>query len=193
MLRRPPYADLVHEIAGIHSEYTIKFIESAGSLIFAGGTQESAETSESITIIDAAGREVTIEQPVDRIVFTHHMVEEHIATIGAWEKVFELQPDVIITLAGCGDPELEELINKLEPDIPVVLIDAANPQKSIEIMNLLGTVLGKEERANEFSAYWNKYETIISEKLATLTDEQKPRVFTLCQSTDLKMSEQCPT
>jgi iron complex transport system substrate-binding protein len=94
-----------------------------------------------------------------------------------WEKVFELNPDVFITTSNWGDPSLEVLIERLEPEIPVVLIDSSNPQNSIETMNLLGKLFGEEERAKEFADFWNKYDTLISNRLEGIAEEQKKRVF----------------
>jgi iron complex transport system substrate-binding protein len=49
-------------------------------------TKNASEYSR-ITIIDALGREVTLEKPAERIACTHYSVDEIIKAVGAWDRV----------------------------------------------------------------------------------------------------------
>ncbi|NPE27851.1 ABC transporter substrate-binding protein [Methanococcoides sp. SA1] len=46
-----------------------------------------ADINSQITIIDALGREVTLDKPAERIAYTHYAVAELISSVGAWDQV----------------------------------------------------------------------------------------------------------
>jgi len=165
-----------------------------------------------LTLIDSADRVVTVEKPVEKVVFYHQATAEAISLLGAWnrvissdywtkdeilfpgigelpvvggpmgaydinfEKVFELDPDIFLTTAG-PEPGLEDVIDNLEPEIPVVALNFYEPSTMLENLRKLSYILNTKEEGEEFIAF---YEGVISEievKVAGLTDEEKPRVF----------------
>ena len=169
--------------------------------------------AETITIIDAAGREVTITKPIERIVSGHVLNSEAVKLLGAWdrvvgrdlytadeilfpgaselpvcrapmgyyninfEKVLELKPDIFLTWYVPGAPGLEELIDKLEPEISVVFLNFENPVTLVENIRKLGLILDKEKEAEEYIAFYERVVNGIREKTAGLSEGEKTQVF----------------
>jgi iron complex transport system substrate-binding protein len=173
---------------------------------------EAAEP-ETVTIIDAIGREVTIKKPIERIAFTHPTTGEMIKVVGAWDRVvaidynarnellfpganelplvdgpmciydlnfeemFEAHPDILLTVR-VPMPGFEDMLAKLEPEIPVVVVGNPNaPEAWTDGVTLLGSILDQEEEAGEFIAWYEEVEADIRGRTAGLSEEEKPRVF----------------
>lgn len=96
------------------------------------------------------------------------------------EQVIALDPDVIIfPLWDEGDEAVMADIEKLEQaGIPSVFVDFYtdpfnNPVESIELM---GEIVGEEERAAEISAYYQEQVDLVADRLADI-DTAKPTVY----------------
>ncbi|MCG8551569.1 MAG: ABC transporter substrate-binding protein, partial [Desulfobacterales bacterium] len=170
-------------------------------------------TSDQITIIDAAGRQVTIQKPIKRIVYNHVNAAEAINILGAWnmvvggmigsispklfpgieempnciasgnpfdidyESVFELQPDIFLTLQSMI-PGYNDIVEKLEPSIPVVaLVNTADPDSFDTSVRMLGAILDEQEKAEEYISWCNSIKNEIGSRIENLSETDQPRVF----------------
>lgn len=93
-----------------------------------------------------------------------------------YEKVFELDPDLFLTMA-MPIPGLETVRDKLEPEIPVVALNFENPATLAENMRKLGLILGKEKEADEYIDFYQRVVNGITEKTARIPEAEKPRMF----------------
>lgn len=64
-----------------------------------------------------------------------------------------------------------------EAGIPVMEEKFIDPSRTIVVMENLGRVLGKEERAHELISFIEKYQDAIKKQIATLPKEEVSRVF----------------
>jgi len=93
-----------------------------------------------------------------------------------YEKIIELEPDVVIT--GHDWPPAGELEEKVEPaGITVVRMNCAPIPIYIEEVKKMGYIMGKKDRADEFIDWYNSYMNIITDQVGKLSEEDKPRVF----------------
>ena len=144
-----------------------------------------------ITVMDSAGRTVTLKKPPERvIVLTTYWaeilrilgVDNRIVGIGKyipydpylksirnktvvgsvfhglnWETVAGLKPDLIITDWYGGKYEDGEIIKKAqELGIPVIALQAKTVEDNIKVVELLGKVFDKEEKARELAGWMQK-------------------------------------
>lgn len=99
------------------------------------------------------------------------------------EKVIALQPDALVLPLGL-QKKSPDIIKKLEAaGIPTVFIDyhtesVENHTKSIQLM---GKILGKEQRARELATYHQEQVNKIYSRLKTIT-KPKPKVYVECAS-----------
>ncbi|NPE27846.1 ABC transporter substrate-binding protein [Methanococcoides sp. SA1] len=174
----------------------------------------SADKNTQITIIDALGREVTLDKPAERIAYTHFAVAEIILAVGAWdqvvardgyisdenfylgleeipaissatnnldvnyEKIIEAQPDVFIMPSfGWHADNIDEIIDTLEPEIPVVFVEPLNPDTFLETVQIIGLISGNEAQAHEYIDFYNGiYNPIVAES-SKLSPEERVNVF----------------
>lgn len=97
------------------------------------------------------------------------------------EKIISLKPDLAIFGSGSHGPDAKsaDVIRQLEAaGIPIVFIDfRLHPFKNtIPSMALLGKVLGKEKKANEYIAFYKSRMDIISKALKGKT-ATRPKVY----------------
>ncbi|SEK18423.1 ABC transporter substrate-binding protein [Parapedobacter koreensis] len=98
------------------------------------------------------------------------------------EQIIALKPDLAIFGAGSHGPDAKstDIIRQLEAaGIPIVFIDFrlhpfTNTVPSIEV---LGKVLGQEQKAAEFVAFYNRRMNHIQGTLARQNDLKKPKVY----------------
>lgn len=174
---------------------------------------ETAAEVKTVTITDAAGREITVNLPVERVAYLHPAIAESLVIVNAWdrviakdnytfdtlifpgldnmpvlpyfesgsvdyEKIIELQPDVLLVLPTAGGIDLNEAISKLEPEIPVISVfdtnDADTWSKGIE---LLGAVMQREEEAQAFASFVQSIEDSVTAKTSGLVEADKPSVL----------------
>ncbi|MFZ7130892.1 MAG: iron ABC transporter substrate-binding protein [Eubacteriales bacterium] len=91
------------------------------------------------------------------------------------EEIIKLEPDVIFVVSDYPQPD--ELSSKT--GIPVVAI--ASPELFDGIMNtsleIIGEVLGKEDRANEINDYMDKAQKDLNDRTKDISHESKPTVY----------------
>lgn len=98
------------------------------------------------------------------------------------EQIISLKPDLAIFGAGSHGPDAKsaDVIRQLEAaGIPIVFIDfRLHPFKNtIPSIEVLGKVLGQEERATQFIDFYNRRMNYISGMLARHPDVKKPKVY----------------
>lgn len=167
----------------------------------AAGTVVS-ETDTELTIIDQAGREVTVVRDPESIALCYRVVIRFLINLGKGDRITgigkseafleEVQP----SLKDCADvgkgvADIEALA-ELKPDlfihkasdtetleavqkigIPAIGIDVETPEEMVTALDLLGKVCGAEDKAQELIDY---YQTSIerSRKLAdSISDEDR--------------------
>lgn len=97
------------------------------------------------------------------------------------ESIISLQPDVVLASStGANYNALEPAFDNLRAaGIECVFFDfhAQTVEKHCQSVKLLGTILGEEERAEEIAAFYTEQMAVITDRLAELPDEARPRVY----------------
>jgi len=91
-----------------------------------------------------------------------------------YEKIIELDPDLVLITSETH--LVEEVPNNLPTTIPVVSLDfdRAGAKKMASEIQMLGTILGEKEKADELTNFILKYEGIVEDRTADLGDDDKP-------------------
>ena len=148
---------LVPDPAGIIVGWTGDFEKSGGLLYQA--YREHFPAIDNIPLIGTSGKETV-----------------------STEQIISLKPDLAIFGAGSHGPNARsaDVIRQLEAaGIPIVFIDfRLHPFKNtVPSMAVLGKVLGQEQKANEFIAFYNRRMNHISGTLAKHKDINRPKVY----------------
>ena len=140
----------------------------------------SSYSAEAMRTLDATDRIVGVSDTIiDRCpVFMPELMD--IPSVGKSftpdiERIFVLAPDTILAYATSLPPE--KLDDKLPEDICVIRLGFEKPEFMRDDFGKLGYLLGKEDRAGEIIDFYDEYTEIISERVAGLSDEEKPRVY----------------
>jgi iron complex transport system substrate-binding protein len=91
------------------------------------------------------------------------------------ERILVLKPDTILAYATSCPPE--KLEDKLPDDICVIRLGFEKPGFMTGDFEKLGYLLGKEDQAGAIIDFYDVYMDIINERVAGLSDEEKPRVY----------------
>lgn len=171
--------------------------------LFGGFGQANAASS--VMVVDVREQVVTVSQPVERIVCISSALNELLTVLGAGDRIvgrdrasdfpaileplpivaensfrpqieaiLELQPDLVIAdtmLSADNRAKLESF------GIPVVVERGSDPERLFDAIRNLGLVVGRTERAEDIIAFIGEYESLIMERVATLDESEKPRVF----------------
>jgi iron complex transport system substrate-binding protein len=182
-------------------------------------------SKETITVMDLAGRTVSLDLPVERVVITFNF-EEYLAAeggddpferIAGWtrnywdgrrqwtwekytdafpeiedipdvgyihkgtfstEKVLSLKPDVVIMCVVDYEAATDDVKKLEEGGVPVVCVDyhSETLESHSQSTMLLGTVLGREERAQELVDFYQEQVEEVTSGLENL-EEPKPTVY----------------
>lgn len=159
------------------------------------------ESAESVTVIDQAGREVTVPRGVQSIAMSYRVVARFIITLGDGDKIRGIgkTEEFLYTLAPTlkdavdvakGVPDLEGLA-ELAPDlylhratdadgldavqelgIPAIGLSFETPDEMKTALTILGAALDKKERAAELIAYYDKKIEDDSRTAEEITDKK---------------------
>lgn len=93
------------------------------------------------------------------------------------EEIIKLDPQVIVmsTYAKCDPDELQA-----KTGIPVVSVpgsDTTLDDKAYETIRILGELYGKEERAEDLTAYLHSIEADLEARTGSIADEEKPSAY----------------
>ncbi|MHB8117971.1 MAG: ABC transporter substrate-binding protein [Methanothrix sp.] len=164
-----------------------------------------AGSAEKVNVVDFTGCSLSMDAPVLRVVSLGTGVAGYIYALDGGQSLVGrdsysyFPPDLQKTaIAGKSSysPDLE-LIMKLHPNlviadsmlseenrkklenagIPVMMEWITDPAKGTKVMEDLGLVMGKEERAQELIGFIKKYQDLIQERTAGLKQEDMPKVF----------------
>ncbi len=121
--------------------------------------------------------ETTVTRPYN---YVHNEAFKRLPVIGAnykpnTEAIISADPQVIVLSATSG-LDAEDLQNKT--GIPVAVIpgsDTTLDEKAFESLRIIGTLLGKEQRAKELTAYLQDMKKELSDRTANIQD--KPSVY----------------
>jgi iron complex transport system substrate-binding protein len=95
-----------------------------------------------------------------------------------YERVVELEPDVVITSTDAWVSESFGDVSKLESlGLKAVMFDYTNPSTLPEEMKILGIMVGNEERAEEYNDFFYSTFNLVDEQVEDLAPEDKPRVY----------------
>ena len=169
-------------IVGKEKELTI--VDSADRIVTVKKPVEKIVTltvasTESSKILKAQDKVVGVVEYIkdDEVLFPEL---SELPSVGTWytgvdyEKMFELDPDIVITYVGYT-PDLEEM---LEPaGITVVRLDLYKPVIMINEIKKLGYILDTDDEAEEFIDFYEKCLNSIKEKAEDIPEEDKPRVY----------------
>lgn len=93
-----------------------------------------------------------------------------------YEKLFELDPEVLFVPGGPGI-DVQGIIEKVYPEIPVVVFDFMDIELLSVSIEKMGKILGKEAKADKFKVFNDSLLSVIGGRIQTLKDSGKPRVF----------------
>lgn len=97
------------------------------------------------------------------------------------EAIISLQPDVVLASStGANYNALEPAFDNLRAaGIECVFFDfhKQTVETHCQSVQLLGTILGQEERAQEIADFYTEQMSVVTERLADLPDETRPRVY----------------
>lgn len=97
------------------------------------------------------------------------------------EAIISLQPDVVLASStGANYNALEPAFDNLRAaGIECVFFDfhKQTVETHCQSVQLLGTILGQEERAQEIADFYTEQMSVVTERLADLPDEARPRVY----------------
>jgi len=140
----------------------------------------SSYSAEAMRTLDATDRIVGVSDTIiDRCpLFMPELMD--VPSIGKsfspdLERILVLTPDTILAYATSLPPE--KLDDKLPEDICVIRLGFEKPEFMRGDFEKLGYLLGKEDQASEIVDFYDGYTEIISERVAGLPDEEKPRVY----------------
>ncbi len=173
------------------------------SVLILGG-HVNAVTSGQVTVIDALGREVKVDLPVEAIVSIAPSNTEILFALGLGEKVVgvteacdypedakskpkvgqvemniekiaDISPDLVVAVASMQLPVIETLSNL---GIPVLALDPKNLSDVLDSITLVGKVTGREEAARLLVERLKSRIQDIQRKAAkAVAGEGRPRVF----------------
>ena len=160
-----------------------------------------SETDDQITIVDQAGREVSVKKGPESIALCYRVVVrfllsldqgDHITGIGKSEDFLEMiQPSLKdCTDVGKGVADIEALA-ELKPDvffhkaadvetleavekigIPAVGIEVETPEDMVMALTIMGKICDEEEKANELIAFYDAIIQKAEERTANLKEKK---------------------
>lgn len=163
--------------------------------------------AQKVTHVDAKGDSVTITVPLTSIASLNSGITELICALGAEDKLVGrsagcVYPPSVESVQVIGDSSYTpnfELILQQQPQllvadtmlyskteilqqirdagIPVIIEQPGNFSRLTDLVSFLGTVLDNPTKAAEINAFTNHYVSLVHERVATLTEDQKPLVY----------------
>ena len=160
-----------------------------------------SETEDTMTIVDQAGREVTVKKEPESIALCYRVVVRFLLNLEQGDKITgigktedfleEVQPSLKDCMdVGKGVADIEALA-ELKPDlffhkasdietleaveeigIPAVGIDVETPENMEEAVLLMGKVCNAEERAQELIAFYDKQIAEVEEMTAGIKEKK---------------------
>ena len=156
----------------------------------------------SLTVIDDAGRIVEIEKRPERIVsvspaatkfFLFLGIERYIVGVTNWdsyekaerigdmvplniEKIFSLNPDLVVSFGGFQLPEVEKLERK---GLKVLVLNPVSLKDILKDLVLVGVVMGEEEKARKMAKDLENKMISLGKKTYNIPPSERPKVLFL--------------
>ena len=170
-----------------------------------------SEDEQTLTIVDQAGREVTVKKDPRTIALCYRVAIRFLLSLDQGDKIRgigksepfleELQPSLKDCVdVGKGVADIEALA-ELDPDlfihkasdpetleavekigIPAVGIEVETPEEMMVALDLLGKVCGAREKATKLREYYETELSDIEGRIATLKDDERPRAIVMGSS-----------
>lgn len=87
------------------------------------------------------------------------------------EELIEIDPDIVLTM---DEKTAEDMTNK---GLSAIVLNWTNPEEVKEAVNVLGEVYGKQDRAEEYSKYFDETLAKVNDIVAEIPEEKKVRVL----------------
>lgn len=97
-----------------------------------------------------------------------------------YEALLSLNPDAVILYYSCSKTScdaIEDNINGLDPDLPVIRFDCYKPDSYMEEVEKLGYLLDRSDKADKFVSFYNNFMNSISSKVGGIAEGDKQRVY----------------
>jgi len=175
------------------------------ALSLIGYGEDTASLSETVTVIDYTERSVEVPCPAETIIsLSSHASEmlcaldgkdrivgrgasstfppslEDVPVVGESsytpniELILEIDPDVVIADTMLSDDSREKIESG---GIPVIVDRFSDPDRTLVNIRYLGLILDKRDRAEELADFIENYQTIISDRLSNLDEDDMPIVL----------------
>lgn len=161
-----------------------------------------SQSDEEITIVDQAGREVTVKRDIESIALSYRVAIRFLLSLGQGDKIKgigksepfleELQPSLSECVnVGQGVADIEA-VAELEPDVffhkatdretldalekigvPAIGIQIETPDEMITALDIMGKVCGAEEKAEALIDYYDSRLQKIDQRIAELQEKDK--------------------
>jgi len=174
------------ELTILGKEKELTLLDSANRIVTVNKPVERViaghiNTAEAISLLEAWDRVVGIDiYTTDEILFPGAsnlpVIRGFMAEDMYYETIFELDPNIFI-MRHFSIVDWTNVIDTLEPDIPFVCLEFADPDTLAENIRKLSYILNTEDKGEEFIAFYEGVVNDITEETAGLTDEDKPQVF----------------
>ena len=170
-----------------------------------------SETDTELTVVDQAGREVTVVRDPESIALCYRVVIRFLINLGVGDRITgigksepfleEIQPSLKDCMdVGKGVADIEALA-ELRPDlfihkasdtetleavqkigIPAIGIDVETPESMMTALDLLGKVCGAEQKAKELTEYYSSSIERSRELAASISEDAKKTAIVMGSS-----------
>lgn len=170
-----------------------------------------AAKNETMMVTDGMGRDLEVPSDPDRIVCVNAAAAEAICALGGADRIvavtsacrmppvlldkeilgssaltleaepiIALRPDLVIE----GVPPLKDVVRRQleEAGIPVLQYWALHVDRVLPMIDDLGAILGREERAAALRSFIEGYYDLVKDRLRDLPPESRPRVYYMIMS-----------
>lgn len=177
-------------------------------------TKDNQDLAGQISITDTKSNTIILPHPARRIITQNGMVAEvlvgigegdavvgtcdtlfseryiidrmpNIQSVGAFqnpsiERIVALKPDIMIVYAS----HVSQMDQLTAANISVMYMDCSRIRDIPEDARKLGLLTGNESGAERYAGFIEQYLDLVDERLANLTDEERPRVYIESFGTD---------
>jgi len=181
--------DGLEEIRHIHESYPRTVADSAGNEVTIYKPLErvvalNKAAVEVMRSLDAEDLIVAVDQNTaeEPVFFPELSGLPNVGSLSSpdTEAVLEQHPDAVIhyaTVMVSGGDQLQADLESADPSIAMIRLDLSKPESYVQEVEALGLLLEREEEAGEYLDFYNASTVGISEKVAGLDEDEKPRVY----------------
>jgi len=182
-------AEELAEISHISQNYPRKIVDSSGRDVTVYKPLEkivvfNSETVETIRSLKAEDKIIGVGKYTleDSTYFPELSTLPSVGSV--WtpdlEAVLELHPDAVFiygTFMNTSADEIEDTLQSADPNLVVVRVDCYIPESYEAEVEMVGTVLEREEEASEFIEFYDECLMPIETVVSGLSEDDKPTVY----------------